>query len=226
MLNGRKLALTLAFTVLMIVAFGAGCRGFFQNPTIASFVISPTNPTVPLGGTQQMSAFGTDSTGQPTGDITSKITWSSSPSSVISITTGGLMMGKTLSSSPVTITGSYQALPAQTTTASVCVEGASTLTIAPANFTDSTGATSESYTANANATVGGVATNLDITASVQWTTTNTTVVTIGNGTDPAIATINPPATGQPNAVVGITATYTCNATTLTGTTNLTVNALP
>src|SRR3981189_301514 len=79
MLTGRKLALTLAFTVLVAVAFGAGCRGFFPKPTIASFVISPANSTVPFpNGVQQMAAFGTDTDGQPTGNITSKISWSSS----------------------------------------------------------------------------------------------------------------------------------------------------
>lgn len=226
MLTGRKLALTLAFTVLMVVAFGAGCRGFFTNPTIASFVISPTDPTVPLGGTVQMSAFGTDSTGEPTGNITSRITWSSDPSGVISISAGGLMSGKTLSSSPVTITGSYQALPAQTTSATICVEGASNLTISPADYIDSTQNPSQSYSATADYTpMGGKPENLDITASVQWTS-STTAVTISSGTDPVTATITPPAAGQPNATGTITATYTCNGTTLTGTTSITVDAVP
>ena len=31
MLTGRKMALTLAFTVLVALAFGAGCRGFFPK---------------------------------------------------------------------------------------------------------------------------------------------------------------------------------------------------
>src|ERR1022692_667514 len=110
MLNGRKLAWTLALAVLVTAALGAGCRGFFQNPTIASFVISPTNPTVPLGGTQQMHAFGTDSEGQPTGDITNKITWSSLAAGTISVTPGGLLSGKTLSTSTVEIDANYQAL--------------------------------------------------------------------------------------------------------------------
>ena len=86
MLTGRKLALTLAFTALVAVAFGAGCRGFFPKPTIASFVISPANSTVPFpNGTQQMAAFGTDTDGNPTGNITNKITWSSSDPGVIAI---------------------------------------------------------------------------------------------------------------------------------------------
>src|SRR6266849_7975504 len=84
MLTGRRLALKLAFTVLVALAFGAGCRGFFPKPSIASFVISPTNSTVPFpNGTQQMAAFGTDTNGSPTGNITNKITWSSSDPGII-----------------------------------------------------------------------------------------------------------------------------------------------
>jgi hypothetical protein len=61
-----------AFAALAVLALAVSCRGFFVKPTIASFVISPTNPTVLLGGTTQMHAFGTDSQGNPTGDITNK----------------------------------------------------------------------------------------------------------------------------------------------------------
>lgn len=224
MLSGRKLALTLVFTGLVALATGVSCRGFFVNPTIASFVISPQNPTVPLDGTQQMAAFGTDTNGNPTGNITDQISWSSSASGVVSVTpSGGLLSGVSLSSSPVAITGSYQALPAQTTNATVCVENATDLTISPLNFVDSDGSTSENYTASANVTVGGVSQNLDITASVTWTTNNSAVVTIADGATPAIATITLPTT---STVVGITATYSCNGTTLTGTTNITVDPAP
>ena len=224
MLTGRKLALTLAFTVLVALATGVSCKGFFPNPTIASFVISPSNPTVPFpNGTQQMAAFGTDTDGSPTGNITNKISWSSGDKGVITIgdasipgTTPGLMTAVAQTTSPVTITANYQALAAQTTTATVCVLGASTLTISPVNYVDSNKATSQDYTASV--TVGGVA-GTDVTASVSWTTTNT-AVTIADGTTPALATITLP-TSQTTGTV--TATYTCGGSTLAATTNITVN---
>jgi hypothetical protein len=224
MLTGRKLALTLAFTVLVALAFGVSCRGFFVNPTIASFVISPTNPTVPFpNGTQQMSAFGTDTDGNPTGNITGKISWSSSDTGVISIgtaalpgTTPGLMTAIAQSSSLVTITANYQALAAQTTTAAVCVVGASDLAILPLDYVDNTGAATQDYTASV--TVGGVG-GTDVTASAQWATTNT-AVTISSGTTPVIATITLPAAQTTGT---ITATYTCGGNTLTATTNITVD---
>src|SRR5258708_19719657 len=62
MLNGRKLALELAFTVLVAVAFGASCRGFFPKPTLQSLAVGPATPTLqtgPTNNTRQMTAGGT-----------------------------------------------------------------------------------------------------------------------------------------------------------------------
>src|SRR5208283_4971902 len=60
MLIGRKLALTLAFTVLVAVAFGVSCRGFFVKPTLASITIQPATPSVELGQTATLQAYGLD----------------------------------------------------------------------------------------------------------------------------------------------------------------------
>ncbi|MGA2966711.1 MAG: hypothetical protein ABSD64_10905 [Terriglobales bacterium] len=218
MLTGRKLPLTLAFAVLIGLAAGMSCQGFFVNPTIASFVISPTDPTVPLNGTQQMSAYGTDTDGNPTGNITTQISWSSGSGAITIGASTGLLTGVSMTSSPVTITANYEALAAQTTTATVCVESASNLTISPINYVDSNSAATEPYYAYVDTTGNP---KLDVSASVQWTTTNT-AVSIADGTDPATATITVPTSGSPVAG-SITATYSCNGTTLTATTSITVN---
>jgi hypothetical protein len=94
--------------------------------------------------------------------------------------------------------------------------GASNLAIVPLDYVDNTHLTSLNYTASV--TVNGQG-GIDVTASAQWTTTNT-AVTIANGTTPAIATITLP-TAQTTGTV--TATYTCGGNTLTATTNITVN---
>jgi hypothetical protein len=217
MLTGRKLALTLAFTVLVALAFGVSCRGFFQNPTIASFVISPPSPTVPLGSTLQMHAFGTDSSGNPTGDITSKITWSSKAAGIISVSTGGLLTGQTLSPSTVEIDGNYQALTQQSTNATVCVENGTNFKVVPNTSTPASSA-SFTLTASTDAPVGGVQTTVDITSSIVWTSGNT-LVTITGGTDPVNATTGAATQSTP---VLITAAYTCNGTTNTFSTTVTV----
>ena len=69
-LKNQKLRLFGALAALATLALAISCRGFFVNPTVNSIVISPTNPTVPLGGTLQMHAFGTNDDGSSAGDIT------------------------------------------------------------------------------------------------------------------------------------------------------------
>jgi hypothetical protein len=230
MLTGRKLALSLAFTVLVAVAFGVGCQGFFTNPTMASFTLSSTSPTVPYGGTTQLHAYGIDSDNNQMGDVTSRITWASSNNGIISIgtagttpaTTPGLMTGVTgngLSTSTVTITASYEALSPQTATASVCVEGGTNFTINPAGESGVGQGIEVQYTATTDALVGTVETkDIDITAAVQWTSSNTDVATVVNGTDPMIAT-----TGTTGGTTTIGGSYTCNGTTNTFSTTLGVS---
>jgi len=221
MLAGRKLALTLAFTVLVALAFGVSCKGFFPNPTITSFTITPTNAIVLLGGTTQMNAWGTDNQGDTNVNITGQVSWSNGGSGAIGISTGGLLSGLELNTSPVTITATYEGDPPQTATANVCVDTGTTLTIAPAPYTDSTAATSQQFTASLIATVNGQTTTLDVTDVVQWTSTNS-AVTITNGT--GLATITVPAAGSSAATGTVTATYTCNGSTITSnTSNVTID---
>lgn len=221
MLTGRKLALTLAFTVLVAVAFGVSCRGFFVNPTITSFTITPTNATVLLDGTTQMYAWGTDNQGGTNINITGKVSWSDGGDKNIGITSGGQLSGVGLNTTPVTITATYEGLPAQTATANVCVDTGSTLTISPAPFTDSNDATSQQFAASLIATVNGQSTTLTVTDVVQWAST-TSALTITDGT--GMATIAPPSTGSAAATGTVTATYTCNGNTITSnTSNITID---
>ena len=220
MLTGRKLALTLAFTVLVALAAGVSCGKFFQSPTITSFTITPQNPTVLLGGTQQMYAWGTNSNGQTNINITGQVTWMSS-SADINITAGGQMTGVSLgtSATPVTISATYEGDPAQTTNATVCVDTGSNLTISPTGaYTWNNGdATTQDFTATVDYTVDGVTTTPDVTASVQWTSTNTAALTMVDGTDPAVATITPPIAGSAAATGTLSGTYTCNGVLLNAT---------
>jgi hypothetical protein len=226
MLTGRKLALTLAFTVLVALATGVSCKGFFPNPTMASFTLSSTTPTVPLDGTEQLNAFGVDSNGNQMGSVTDIITWMSSAPGTIGIgtagtippTTPGLMSGVTLSTSTVTITASYEALSPQTATATVCLEGGSDFTITQDPSGTITGSTTPEVDYTASANVGGEA--QDITSGVQWTSSNTAVMTIVSGTDPAVASVVDPTS---QTKLTISASYTCNGTTNNFNISVTVN---
>ncbi len=226
MLTGRKLALSVAFTVLIAVAAGVSCNGFFTNPTLQTFTLSSTTPTVPLDGTQQLSAFGVDSNGNQMGNVTDQITWMSSAPGTISIgtsgttppTTPGLMTGVQLSNSSVTITASFEALTQQTATATICLEGGSNFQIAQ----DPPGAIKGSNTPTVNYTASAVVqgTTQDITSAVQWTSSNTNVMTIVSGTDPAVATVTDPAT---QTILTISGSYICNGSTNNFNISVTVN---
>jgi hypothetical protein len=205
-----NLRLTGAFAALAALALAVSCKGFFPPHQIQSITISPTTATVPLNGTFQMHAFGVDTTGEQLGDVTSKVIWSSTDPAVINVgQNNGLLTGNQLSTSSVTITAAYQALTPQTATATVCVEGATSLTLNP-------GATTIAYNSpfpNGGfiAKVQSSGQTLDVTAGVTWTSSDTSVLTVTAGVDPATVTMQ--AVTQ-NTPVTVTATYTCNTSSL------------
>src|SRR6266446_984699 len=125
MLTGRKLALEIAFTALVALAFGAGCRGFFVKPTLASITINPTAPSVPLGSTITLSAFGVDNESPPVGStLTSGVSWSSATPTV-AVLTGTCATGTCGSA---TIQG-FAAGTSVITAASQSVSNTATLTV-------------------------------------------------------------------------------------------------
>jgi hypothetical protein len=84
-LVGKRLPLTVAFALLLVAAFGAGCKGFFTDPTLNSITINPTTPSVQVGSNVALSAYGVDSNNHG-GYLTSGVSWSSSDPNVAQIT--------------------------------------------------------------------------------------------------------------------------------------------
>lgn len=216
--KNQKLRLLGALAALATLALAISCRGFFKNPTVNALVISPTNPTVPLGGTLQMHAFGTNDDGSSAGDITSKVLWSSDNAS-ISVSTGGLLTGVSLSASPANISAAYQLASQQSTTANVCVEGGTNFQISPENATVQGGTTfpGGGYTATIDVPGSGT---LDVTSVAQWSVTPAGV-TITGGTDPAVVDTTG-VTTLPTTFL-VTGSYTCNGVIISISTNLTVD---
>jgi hypothetical protein len=146
MLTGRRLALTLAFTVLVALATGISCRGFFVNPTLTSLTINPTAPNVQVNSTLGLTAFGVYNDGS-SATLTGGVSWSSSDPTVAAIigscatqTCGGATL-QGLQTGTTTITAGSQSVTATATaTAFLTV---SQLTIAP---TSQSLATNESTT--------------------------------------------------------------------------------
>jgi hypothetical protein len=102
MFTGRKLPITLAFVVLVGLAIGASCKGFFVDPTLTSITISPASPQVEIGKTQQLSVFGTYDDGTRK-QVKSGVNWSTVPTGVVSIDpNSSVMTGVTLGTTQIT----------------------------------------------------------------------------------------------------------------------------
>jgi trimeric autotransporter adhesin len=195
-----KLRLAGALAALAALALAASCTGFFVPEQLASITISPSTANVPLAGTTQLEAFGTNTDSTSAGNITGKVSWTSS-SGAISINGSGVATGNELTTSPVTITAEYQGVSA-TATGNVCAQTVSNfaITLLPgSSVTEGT-----AVTATAMADVSGVG-STDISSDVQWSTNNS-LVTITNGDPAEIDTSSVTST----VTVEIIGTYSCN----------------
>src|SRR5947207_7873195 len=90
--SGRKPYAVAGLAVVVMLTFGAGCHGFFVNPTLSSLAIGPQTQTITANPLQtlQMSATGTYSDGS-TKDLTGKVALSSATQSCATISATGLI---------------------------------------------------------------------------------------------------------------------------------------
>ncbi|MGD0761346.1 MAG: hypothetical protein ABR921_20805 [Candidatus Sulfotelmatobacter sp.] len=110
MLVGRKLGLTLAFTVLIALAFGVSCTGFFPPNSLTAITIQPPSPQIEVGTPQGLQAWGTYANNTGTSQITSGVVWTSSDNTVLTINpTTGVATGVGTGGS-ATVTASAQGL--------------------------------------------------------------------------------------------------------------------
>jgi len=165
--------------VLLTLAIGAGCTGFFVNPTLSSLSIGPQDQTITVPNTLQMSATGTYSDGS-TKDLTGKVSWSSGTTSCATINSSGLV-------SPVksitgicttTISAASGTVTAATTT--VTVSEGTPLSIL-LTFTPNPPLSNSTVTFTAMATFPNSNTPQDITTSVTWINSDTTNLQLTNG---------------------------------------------
>jgi trimeric autotransporter adhesin len=208
----QKLRLAGAFATLAIFAIGVGCTGFFVNPTVASITIDPSDPTVSVGLTQQMSAAGTDSNGNAltltagTSCTGTTVCWSSATPSVATISTGGLVTG--VSAGTSTITASSGTATA-TTTATITLGNVTSISLDPTSISLPVSSTATgSQCIYAYALAGGQ--KIDVSATVTWQTGNSSLITVENGQDPMC-----PQSSSTAGSTTIFATYVSGTTTIT-----------
>lgn len=212
----KKIQIAGGFAVLLMVATVVGCNGFFVNPTLTSIAVGPT-ATINQGGTVQESAVGTYNDG--TTQSLNNVFWSSSPTSVATISTTGLVTG--VSTGTATITGASGTVSG-TATITVALTNVTGITISPTtNHAQPNGGTAQYH---AFATISGGA-PVDITATATWSVLSTTGggtgtadFSVEQGVDPEVVTVESTAVGgevatiQASYVGGSGLTYTATAT--------------
>jgi trimeric autotransporter adhesin len=206
----KKLQLLAAFATLLLFAMIVGCNGFFVDPTLTSITVGPT-ATINQGATVQESAVGTFNDGS-TKTLTG-VQWSSSSSTVASVSSGGVVTGN--APGTATITGAYQA-SSGTSSITVTLGNVTALKIQPTTATIAINGGTQTFTALA--TVQGDSTPQDVSATANWSLSNSTDFTITQGQDPA--TVTSQSTATAGETVTVTATYQ-STTTYTATATLT-----
>ena len=186
MLFAKRKCFALVFLLVAVAIGGAGCRGFFVNPTLTSITVSTlgsTNLSTP-GSTVQLIATGNYDDGSHK-NLTGASTWSKSndPSNLVTVSTGGLVTAKSVptTSAQVTIQAAAQSSDGSvvTGTITITVGQASTtslvITSTPASPISMSGAgtTTVTFTATLNGT--------DVTSNTTFTSSNSNVITITSG---------------------------------------------
>ena len=143
--------------------------------TLESIAVTPTNPSIAKGATQQFTATGTYSDSS-TQNITTSVTWASSSTSVATIAAGGLATGAGAGTSNITATLGSIVSPADTLTVSSS-SGATleTLVVSPQNPAIADGGATQAFAATGLYSDGSTQ---NLTSSVVWTSTNTAVATV------------------------------------------------
>jgi len=178
-------------------------------PVLASINVTPIAPSVAAGLTQQLTATGVLTDGNTT-PLTSAATWSSSATAVATVDSAGLATSHTQGSANIIATsGSISGSAALTVTAPTLtsmVVNPLTASIAPT--------TTKPFTATGTFTDGSMR---DVTSSVTWTSSSTTVATISDtvptkGLAKALVAGSSTITATSGAIVAMAALTVTSAT--------------
>jgi len=188
-------------------------------PTLLSIRVTPTNPTIPFGTTEQFTATGIYSDNS-TQNITTSVTWSSSATSIATIASSGNVTAVAAGTTTITATsGSIKG--SAILTVNHALGTLVSITVTPANSSISVG-TNEEFTATGTFPDNS---NENITASVTWSSSAPTVATIassGNATAVAAGTTTITATSG-SGISGSTVLTVTSGGAATNVLSLTVN---
>jgi uncharacterized protein YjdB len=202
---GSSFQLLMAFLVMAIGSMLPGCGSSSSN-SLNGITVTPPGGSVGIDARLQFKATGTYQNGS-TQDLTASATWSSSSTSVATITSpGGLATGVALGTSEITATsGSVSSGPVELNV--IIIPTLVSITVAPVDPSVGVAATVQ-FMAMGLYDDGSMQ---NLTSSATWSSTSTNVATI---TSPG---------GLATGVAAGTTTITATSGTVSGNTNLTVN---
>jgi trimeric autotransporter adhesin len=178
---------------------------------LVSIALIPANPSIANGTQQQFAATGTY-TDTSTHDVTGTVTWSSSDSTVATISnaSGSNGLATSVGQGAVTITATLGTI-AGVTGLTVTPAALVSIAVIPANASIANG-TGQQFAATGTYTDNSTQ---PLTASVNWSSSDTTVASISNASG---------SNGLASSVGQGTATITATLGTISGSTGLTVTA--
>ena len=149
-----------------------------SSAVLVSLEVTPTNPSIPLGTSQQFAATGTFTDGSIQ-DLTAEVVWgSSSGSSQVSNTAGTFGLAQSLAVGSATISATHTGLAGSTT---LTISDAALVSIAvTAELSEIALGTTQPFTATGTYTDGSVE---DLTTEVVWSSSDTSVATVANAAD-------------------------------------------
>jgi len=154
-----------------MVTLFPSCADFWVNPKLTSVAISPSSASVAVGKTAQLSAVGGYDDG--TSKTLTSVSWSSSDSSVATVSTSGLLMGVSGGTATITATKLDQS---GTASAMVTLTNVESIVVAPSSASIRGGET-QAFSATAILNDG---TSVDATTAVTWRSSDTNVAKIGS----------------------------------------------
>ncbi|WP_162932305.1 Ig-like domain-containing protein [Solimonas sp. K1W22B-7] len=188
-----------------------------SNADLAAISVTPANPVVGLGNTQQFTATASFSDASPTRDVTQRATWSSADETVATVSNAadskGLAVTQSISATPVAISAK---LGSVTGSANLTVSNATLLSI---EVSPEDSILPKTYTRALQATGtysdGSVK---DVTDIVTWISSNSSIATVSNvaGSDGVVR-------GGSAGTARITAGVTVNGASVNDFTNVTVS---
>jgi YD repeat-containing protein len=170
-------------------------NSFTVNTALVSITLSPAGSSMVAGGAQQFTAMGTYQ-GGTVANITSSVTWSSSSTSIATISNAGLATAGSVSGS-TTITATLGSVHGSTSLAVTTVAG---LKVTAPGSTSCVGVGTTFQLSALSAYSND--TTADVTASANWSSSNPSVATVSNA-----AGSQGLATALAGGVTTITATY-------------------